>query len=82
MEIKVKMKKSFNVNGNPIFNCKITSNIEGKELNLTPDFTSIINAGKVLKNGTINIKEYEFQVKQDIKRACKEKYKNYTIEYI
>ena len=76
--IKINSKK-FDVNGNAIFNVRIL--ISSLQTDITNEFTSLTAQNKLLKNGTINIKDYKNIMIERIKIIA-EKYNYSSIEVI
>jgi len=63
-------KKSHDINGNPTFNCDIEVNGELQN----EAFAELTAQGKSLKNGTLNIKDYQFRIEEEVKRLAGEKF--------
>jgi len=63
-------KKNHDINGNPIFNIDIEVNgmLENEA------FIELTAQGKSLKNGTLNIKDYQFRIEESVKELAKIKF--------
>ena len=51
--------KKYDVNGNAIYNVKLEQITDNKSVNITEYITKLATRNKVLKNGTVNIKQYK-----------------------
>ena len=71
-------KKSFDINGNAIFN--VTMELEGE--NITEAFIELTKQNKTLSNGTLNIKDYQFRVEDQVREILFMKYGTKEIEVI
>jgi len=71
-------KKSHDINGNPVFNVDIEVNGE----NQNESFIQLTAQGKSLKNGTLNIKDYQFRIEASVMEIAEERFRSKEFEVI
>ena len=71
-------KKSHDINGNPVFNCDVEVNGELQN----EAFVQLTAQGKTLKNGTLNIKDYQFRIEELVKEIAQEKFGSKEFEVV